>query len=388
MAKRRTGRGAPWRAVARRTAALFLAGVAVWVLWLTADLHAAGAALRELGENAGVAVALLTAELGEAEDGSLSRLDRLVLGQSLILSSGREAVAALGQQSVEEEPVTEEIPADEPEDEETAEGTVTQSGDVVEQTLTAGTSERYVSADGVYVYNHTDYEVDLSALTLPELGLEQGSDQPQILIIHTHTTEAYAQSGTDVYTATGDARTVDDAYNMIRIGEEVAAVLEEAGWSVVHDTEWYDYPAYSGAYGRSGASVERWLEEYPSIRVVLDLHRDALTASDGTVYKTVTEVDGEKTAQIMLVVGSDAGGLSHPNWRQNLALAAAVQSGLNEDYPTLARPITLRSSRFNQQLSPGALLVEIGSHGNTLQEALAAARLFAASLAETLGELS
>lgn len=387
MAKKRTGRKLVG-AVARRTAALFLAGVTVWVLWLTADLRAAGAALQELGGNAELAMALLSAELGRAEEKTLSGWDRLVLGQSALLWSGREAVAALGGQPVEEDTVLEEVPADEPEDETAAGSTVTPAEDIEEKTLTAGSSERYVTADGVYVYNHTDYPVDLTTLTLPDYGLEKGTEEPQILIIHTHTTEAYAQSGTDVYTATGDARTVDDCHNMVRIGEEVAAVLEEAGWSVVHDTQWYDYPAYNGAYGRSGESVKKWLEQYPSIKIVLDLHRDALTASDGTVYKTVTEVEGTKTAQVMLVVGSDAGGLSHPNWRQNLALAVAVQSGLNKSHPTFARPITLRSSRFNQQLAPGALLVEIGSHGNTLQEALAAARLFAASLADTLEDLA
>ena len=387
MTKKRTGRSL-FGAVMRRTVALFLCGVTLWGLWLTTDFHAAGAALRELGGSAELAMTLLAAELGRREEGNLSGWDRLVLSQSSLLWSGQEAVAALGEQTVEEDVSLEEIPTDEPEEESAAGGTVTPAEDIEEKTLTAGSSERYVTADGVYVYNHTNYKVDLATLTLPDYGLKQGSDQPQILIIHTHTTEAYAQSGTDVYLATGDARTIDDQYNMVRIGEEVAAVLEEAGWSVVHDTQWYDYPAYNGAYGRSGASVQKWLEQYPSIQIVLDLHRDALTASDGTVYKTVTEVNGEKTAQVMLVVGSDAGGLSHPNWRENLALAVAVQSGLNRTSPTFARPITLRSSRFNQQLTPGALLVEIGSHGNTLQEALAAARLFAASLAETLSQLT
>jgi stage II sporulation protein P len=156
----------------------------------------------------------------------------------------------------------------------------------------------------------------------------------------------------------------------------------------VHDLGPYDYPNYNGSYSRAGLSIARWLEKYPSIRIVLDVHRDALVAEDGTVYKTATEVNGEKTAQIMLVVGSDAGGQGHSGWRDNLALATAVQSGMNADYPTLARPMILRSSRFNQHLSPGALLVEVGSHGNTLRESLAAARLFAASLSETLKVLS
>lgn len=385
MHKKRTGRRGLWAVVARRTAALFLAGTAVWTLWLTADLRAVGAALTGLGENAELAMALLTAELGRTvQDGPLAGLtgwDRLVLAQSALLTGGEEAVAALAARQEEQE-----TPAPEDEDpEDSAEiRTTSAPEDIVEQTLTAGSSERYVSADGVYVYNHTDYQVDLSTLTAPELAL--AGDGPQILIIHTHTTEAYTPDGTDVYTDSGNCRTTDNYYNMVRIGEEVAQILRDEGWSVVHDTDYYDYPAYNGAYTRSGASAEAWLERYPSIQVILDLHRDALIASDGTVYKTTAEVEGEKVAQVMLVIGTDAGGQAHDSWRENLALAVEVQSQLNADWPTLARPMALRSSRFNQQLVPGALLVEIGSHGNTLQEALAAARLFAHSFAQVLAQ--
>lgn len=398
MRKRGTGRGTWWAAVARRTTALVLAGVTLWTLWLTADLRAVAAALEGLGENAALAKALLAAELGETgEEGALAGLNgwsRLVVGQSAMLAGGSAAVAALSAQElgadIPEPPALSE-PEQDPEDrldpEDTAEAVATAPPeDVVEQTLTAGTSERYVSADGVYLYNYTDYPVELAELDMPRLDLS--ADGPQILIVHTHTTEAYAPEGEDVYVPSGDCRTTDNYYNMVRIGEEVSKVLRDAGWSVVHDLGPYDYPNYNGSYSRAGVSVSQWLEKYPSIRIVLDLHRDALVAEDGTVYKTATEVDGEKTAQVMLVVGSNAGGQNHPGWRENLALATAVQSGLNADYPTLARPMILRSSRFNQHLSPGAMLVEVGSHGNTLQEALAAARLFAGSLSETLKVLS
>lgn len=396
MQKRGTGRGKWWRAVVRRTVALFLAGVTLWTLWLTADLRAVAGALEDLGENAALAKALLTAELGKTEDeGALAGLNgwgKLVVRQSALLSGGSAAVAALAaQQVMEEEPEPSQTPDMDTEDrldpEDTAEVVATSAPEeIVEQTLTAGSSERYVSADGVYLYNYTDYQVDLAQLAMPELDLS--ADGPQILIIHTHTTESYTPDGTDIYVPCGDCRTTDNYYNMVRIGEEVSKVLRDAGWSVVHDLGPYDYPNYNGAYSRSGASASQWLEKYPSIQIILDIHRDALVAEDGTVYKTATEVNGEKAAQVMMVVGSDAGGQNHSGWRNNLALATAVQSGLNADYPTLARPMILRSSRFNQHLSPGALLVEVGSHGNTLQESLAAARLFAASLSETLKVLS
>lgn len=378
MRKRRSGRGGAGKIV-RRTVALFLAGVTGWMLWLTADLSAAGDALKALGDNVRLTAALLTAELGRvAEDGPLAGMtgwERMVLNQSALLAVGKDAVAALSAQAGESE-----MPAPDPED--TAEvQTTTAPSNIVEQTLTGSDSTAYVSADGVYARNYTDYEVDLTKLE-PSPVVLRDTEEPQILIIHSHTTEAYAMDGTDIYTESGTARTTDNYYNMVRVGEAMAEVFRAAGFGVVHDTELYDYPAYNGAYTRSGAAIEAWLEQYPTIQIVLDVHRDALEAEDGTVYKTAAEVNGEKVAQCMLVVGTDAGGQTHDNWRQNLALAVEVQHQVNADYPTLARPIVVRSSRFNQQLTPGSLLVEVGTHGNTLQEALAAARLFAQSMAE------
>lgn len=378
MRKRRSGRGGAGKIV-RRTVALFLAGVTGWMLWLTADLSAAGDALKALGDNVRLTAALLTAELGRvAEDGPLAGMtgwERMVLNQSALLAVGKDAVAALSAQAGESE-----MPDPDPED--TAEvQTTTAPSNIVEQTLTGSDSTAYVSADGVYARNYTDYEVDLTKLE-PSPVVLRDTEEPQILIIHSHTTEAYAMDGTDIYTESGTARTTDNYYNMVRVGEAMAEVFRAAGFGVVHDTELYDYPAYNGAYTRSGAAIEAWLEQYPTIQIVLDVHRDALEAEDGTVYKTAAEVNGEKVAQCMLVVGTDAGGQTHDNWRQNLALAVEVQHQVNADYPTLARPIVVRSSRFNQQLTPGSLLVEVGTHGNTLQEALAAARLFAQSMAE------
>lgn len=389
MNRRRDGR-ARRLAAARRVTALALAGAAVWLLWLTADLRAAEEALVGLGENARLAAGLLAAELGRTGgDGPLADLsgwERLVVGQSALLW----LAAAAPEPSSAASPAPEPSPppaSPDPDPEDSAEvRTTTAPSSIVEQTLTGSDSSAYVSADGVYLRNYTSYEVDLTTLAAPELTLSD-TEEPQILLIHTHTTEAYTMDGADIYVETGTARTTDNYYNTVRVGEEMARVFRQAGFSVVHDTQLYDYPEYNGAYTRSGASVEAWLEKYPSIRVVLDVHRDALVAENGTVYKTTAEADGEKVAQCMLVVGSDAGGQAHAGWRENLALAVQVQHRLNERWPTFARPIVLRSSRFNQQLSPGSLLVEVGAHGNTLQEALSAGRLFAQAMAEVLAEM-
>ena len=216
-----------------------------------------------------------------------------------------------------------------------------------------------------------------------ELALDLPEEGPQILIVHTHGSEAYTPDGTDTYVATGECRTADKTKSVVRVGEEVAKVLTEMGLTVVHDTELYDYPAYNGSYDRSLAAVEHWLAQYPTIQVVLDIHRDALIGADGTVYKPITTINGESCAQVMLVMGSNAL-YDHPDWLGNLTLAVQVQKEMNTLWPTLARPIGLRENRYNQQTAPGAMLVEVGSHGNTLQEALAAARMFARALGAVL----
>ena len=327
-----------WTRMLRRGVALFLTTVTVWVLSLTADMGAAAETFRTLAESPAFVSAALRAELGNLpeEEAGLTGWQKLVLGQSPTLSAG----VGKGEtgEVVQESPQ----PTGEPDDPEDPE------------------------------------EVPEVTVALPEEG-------PQVLIVHTHGSEAYTPDGTDTYVATGECRTTDTEKSVVRVGDEIAKVLTEMGLTVVHDTELYDYPEYNGAYDRSLAAVENWLEQYPTIQVVLDVHRDALIGSDGTVYKPITTINGEKCAQVMLVMGSNAL-YDHPNWLENLALAVQVQKEMNTLWPTLARPIGLRENRYNQQTAPGAMLVEVGSHGNTLQEALAAARMFARALGAVLLE--
>ena len=223
--------------------------------------------------------------------------------------------------------------------------------------------------------------MDLAALAAAPVEIALPDQGPQILIIHTHATEAYAQDGADIYTPSDNARTLDEHYNMLRVGDEMERVFTEMGLQVVHDRALYDYPQYNGAYSRSGEAVASYLEQYPSIQIVLDVHRDALVGEDGTVYKAATTIDGDKVAQVMLVLGSGEG---HPDWQKNLTLASKIQKSMDTLYPTLARPMTMRGSVYNQNLTAGSLLVEVGCHGNTLQEALGGARLFARAAGQVL----
>ena len=384
------GKKFPWARALRWTAALFFATIAIWLLGLTCDV---GAACTRLGESSAFVAAALRTELGpetwaEGTWAGMDRWQRLALGQSALLRAGEADVERLlAAQTSPLDTVDTPGPAGAEDDAETPlPQTTTAPEDIVERTLLPADSEGYLSTQGVYLFNYTNRSMDMQALASAQIGVELQEAGPQILIMHTHGTEAYTMDGEDVYVESDASRTTDESCNVIRVGDEMQKVFEEMGLQVIHDRTLYDYPQYSGSYDRSYAGVERWLEQYPSIQVVLDVHRDALVGSDGTVYKAVTEVDGEKTAQVLMIIGTDELA-EHPDWTDNLALSIQIQKKLDSQWPTLARPITLRSSRFNQQLTHGSILVEVGSHGNTLQEALRGARLFARAAGEVLLEL-
>ena len=240
---------------------------------------------------------------------------------------------------------------------------------------------------GLTIKNSTSYDIDVGALVAAGAPQVLPSEGPQVLIVHTHGSEAYTPDAYDQYEETDTDRTEDKNYNVIRVGDELAEALEAQGISVLHDREIYDYPSYTGSYSRSGAAVESCLAQYPNIAIVIDLHRDAL--GDGEVtYKTVAELDGTASSQLMMLVGTGESGLYHPNWEQNLRLALYLQQAVNAKYPTLARPISVVKERYNQHLSTGSFILEVGSNGNSLQEAITAVRLFADAVGPALKELA
>lgn len=356
--------------LARKTAACFLAAVGLWLAGLAAPATV-WEALPTWTDAGGTAV----------QDNGLSLWQKLLLGESPLLAGWRSREALAG--VADETPSPDGAEYDAHEDPQTL--TPPSDQGIVAKTLTGGAG--YLTVGGVYLHNRTEKNLDVAALAAAPMGVTLSGDGPQVLIMHTHGSEAYAQEGDDVYQESDTARTTDASYNITRIGDEVARIFTEMGIEVLHDKTLYDYPAYSGAYERSRAGIEEYLANYPSIQVVLDIHRDALVDNNGTIYKTVADVDGSSAAQILLVVGTDDGGLSHPDWQKNLALALDVQRRMESLWPGLARPIALRSSRFNQQLTTGSLLVEVGTHGNTLQEALRGARLFARAMGQTMQNL-
>ena len=202
--------------------------------------------------------------------------------------------------------------------------------------------------------------------------------EPTVLILHTHATESYTK-GDAQYRESSAFRTLDENYNMLSIGTCVADILSQNGISVIHDRELHDYPSYDGSYNNARQSIRYYLEKYPSVQLVLDLHRDA-SGDLNNQMRTLATVDGRDSAQLMLVMGTDGAGLSHPHWQENLALGLKLQTVLERLAPGITRPTVLRGQRFNQDLSTGALLVEVGSAGNSHSEALLAAEKLAEAI--------
>ena len=204
---------------------------------------------------------------------------------------------------------------------------------------------------------------DLCALLTAPVELPLNDGQPRVLILHSHTTESFRQTA-DRYEESSAYRTLDPGHNMIALGELVAEILESAGIGVIHDRDFHDYPSYNGAYSHAAASTQAYLEEYPTIELILDLHRDAADTPTGQMATSCT-VGGEKAAQLMFVLGTDKR-LNHPDWEQNLSLALKLQVLLEKENPGICRDLTLSKNRYNQHLGAYALLIEIGAAGNTL----------------------
>ena len=233
----------------------------------------------------------------------------------------------------------------------------------------------------VAVKNYSSREVSVETLLQQPLNWSLQQSQPTVLILHSHGTESYTK--TEDYKETTQYRTRDTAYNVVSVGERLAQVLEKGGVGVIHDRVMHDEPSYSKSYNHARTSTKEILQENPTVSLVLDVHRDAVENKSGKQVAMTAETHRGTVAQLMLVVGTDSN-LSHENWPENMALAVKLHALLEKKYPGICRPISFRAQRFNQDLSPGALIVEVGAAGNTRQEALLAAEI----LGEVILELS
>lgn len=370
-----------WR---RLTAGILAAGV-LWTVAVTAGSATISDAAAALWE--AVPMGALRWELGDlwAKDG-LSAATVLAIGESPLLLSARPAVAELWSADREEtapEESTQEGTVTEPVEETPLQAESHTDNGVPARTLVPTDPSGYTVCGRVYISNSTDYTLDPQELT-ETFAAEMSGEGPQILILHSHGSEGYTPPAGEEVVWSGNLRTTDSRYNVVGVGDTMAEVFSAAGISVIHDRTLYDYPSYNEAYDRSLAAIQSYLAQYPSIRFILDVHRDAIEDADGNQYKVVSSVEEGTSAQLTLVVGSDGGGLSHPNWKENLKLAVALQDNILQEYPTLMRPLLLRNSRYNQHATTGSLLVEVGAAGNSPDEAELAGRLFAEKMVEVL----
>ena len=209
-------------------------------------------------------------------------------------------------------------------------------------------------------------------------------NKKDIMIFHTHTCESYTPTEQYSYEETGTFRSTDLNYSVVKVGDVLTEQLQSYGFNVVHDKTYHDYPAYSGSYGRSEATVKNLLNSHAGTDIIIDLHRDAI---GDTSYAPSVKIGDEVVSQLMFVIGTDGGGLEHPNWKENLKFAIKVQEKANELYPGLFRPILLRNSRYNQQLGKAACIIEVGATGNTLEQSMGSMKYLSKILDEVLKSL-
>ena len=241
------------------------------------------------------------------------------------------------------------------------------------------------SSVNIDIKNETSYGIDKDDFLKKCGNIKlESNKKPQILIVHTHGSESYTQSERYKYSPSDYARCQDTRFNVVRVGEELYKELTKKGFNVIHDKSINDYPSYNQSYNKTLAKIEKHLKENPTIKCVFDVHRDAIMYDDETKLKLTKTINGEKASQIMIVCGSDDSGLENPNWRENLGFALKIQKQMEKMYPGLMRPVNLRKERFNMHQTTGSLIFEFGTHGNTLDEALASVKYLAEGISKVL----
>ncbi len=245
-------------------------------------------------------------------------------------------------------------------------------------------SAQNTSKSKIQIRNETRFSINTDEMLKAPLSFDIKGNDPQILIVHTHATECYTPEGASTYSPDKSDRSDDPLQNVIAVGTAMENVFKKNGINVIHDKTLHDQPSYNTSYANSLKTVEGYLAKYPSIDIVLDVHRDAFVYENGSKAKFVTEVNGQKTAQLMLVVGTNDGGLDHPNWRENMKLALKLQNAISNKYPNLMRGVNLRRERFNGHTTKGSIIIEVGSSGNTLGEAIRGAAYGAGEIAQFL----
>ena len=271
--------------------------------------------------------------------------------------------------------ISEDVETENTEEEQNVE--LAETGITTEVVTNNPIAENYNTQYGnVKIKNQTDYQLTEEMLT-PDITIENKN----IMIFHTHSCESYTSSEAYPYTPTGNYRTTDLNFTVTRVGTELTTQLQQYGYNVIHDTSYHDYPSYNGSYTSSLKTVESLLQTNPS-DIIIDLHRDAIGSRSD--YAPTVKIGDEEAAQIMFVIGTNAGGLWHPNWNQNLKFAIKIQEKAEELYPGLFKPIMLTTSRYNQHTGKYANIIEVGATGNTLEQCLTSMKYLAKVMDEIM----
>ncbi len=259
-------------------------------------------------------------------------------------------------------------------------------GDIYEYTFTDdGVTDSFAA---VKVKNTNKTQINIADKLKEELVIPKTENGPTVLLYHTHTTETYLLLDRDFYAQGFLSRSNDENRNMVRVGKAVKQELEKMGFNVIHDTAVYDNP-YTGAYYRSMDAAEAYLEKYPSIKITIDLHRDAIQNDSGVKTKPTAVINGKKAAQIMIIAGcqEEGNGITDlPEWEQNLTFALKLQQSMETLYPGLTRPVFFCARSYNMGLTPYSLLVEMGTDANTLDEAVYSGKMLGRALGKVIEE--
>jgi stage II sporulation protein P len=255
--------------------------------------------------------------------------------------------------------------------------------------LKPSSSDGYLINDNVYAKNDSSKSIDLKSLMASSLNLKiaKASKGPQVLILHTHATESFNENELNEYTSELSQRSTDDNKNITAVGASMAKELEAAGIKVIQDKKHHDSPLYNGAYARSYDTANFYLKKYPTIKIIIDLHRDSIVRENGETYRPVIKIGDKNAAQMMIIVGTGSTTLPNTHWKENLKLAAKIQKQIETNNPGLFRPMSIKDARYNMNISEGALLIEVGSFGNTPDEVKYTGQLAGKSLAQVINKL-
>lgn len=261
-----------------------------------------------------------------------------------------------------------------------------QRGTIIEETFAGGQSPLYINLQPGYISNRTkinsqDLKQKINSFNPISIKI---TEQPLVLLFSTHATESFEPCDRKFYDKRYNSRSTDNDKNVTHIEDKIAEQLIQNGIPTIVDKTQHDFPSYNGSYNRSAETINEYLKKYPSIKVILDIHRDAIERENGERVKPITTINGKKAAQIMIISGCDDGTMNFPNWAQNLNFAVNLQQKIESSYPTLTRPIFFCYRKYNMNICPQSLLIEFGSNSNSLNEVLYSGELMGKALSDLL----